>query len=68
MRVLWVSLCTAPYVKIVSLPSVLIKMQFLLNRHYMSFGLSYFFYDIYAMYVVFKENESEETESSFTVR
>jgi len=36
-------------------------------RHYMSFGLSYFFYDIYAMYVVFKENESEETESSFTV-
>jgi len=36
-------------------------------RHYMSFGLSYFFYDIYAMYVVFKENESDQTENSFKI-
>lgn len=36
-------------------------------RHYMSFGLSYFFYDIYAMYTVYKENESEEKENSIKV-
>jgi len=36
-------------------------------RHYMSFGLSYFFYDIYAMFVVYKENESKETENSLKV-
>ena len=34
----------------------------------MSFGLSYFFYDIYAMYIVYKENESKETENSIKVR
>jgi len=36
-------------------------------KHYMCFGLSYFLYDIYAMFIVFKVASPERNESSLTL-
>lgn len=54
-----------PHIVLRDCGCISIKLENNVVKHYMCFGLSYFFYDIYAMFVVFKEGLSLKEDQSF---
>merc|ERR1712095_15160 len=60
-----IAACLAGVIILRDCGCISIKLKHNAVKHYMCFGLSYFFYDIYAMFVVFKHGSSEKEESLF---